>query len=541
MDYQINLRTHQRAKAFKDNRHVCLLFLFVLNLVAFSTRGNTTVHQREQSAAPGSVSASSLKVVGPTTIEELRFRIQEVLRSAQLEPAQLAIKVASLDTGRTLYEENVRKLMNPASNLKLFTIAAALDRLTPDYRFSTSAYARGRPDASGTITGDLIIYGRGDPSFSASFKDGDYQKALDELAVLIRTAGVRRVQGDLIGDESYFTGERLVPGWAWDDLQWYYGMEVSALSVNDNSVDILLKPGRRVGDACVLTTGPANLPSVEVLNHATTAQRGKKRTLHFYRRIGENHIEISGSLPADDQGYTDNLSVAHPALIFVSMLRAALERQGIVIEGITRTRDAQTRSQETVPPPALVEIAARQSPPLRIIAARTLKPSQNLYAELILRALGKADSAASTQSSSQAGIAAVQAFARKAGVDTGKLNLLDGSGLSRGNMVTVEATLQLLSYMSQHRDGSVFREALPIAGVDGTLRGRMKGTAAANNLRAKTGAIGSAVALSGYVTSGGGERLVFSMIVNNAPTDVDPRADFTDRIAVLLAAFSGHS
>lgn len=187
-----------------------------------------------------------------------------------------------------------------------------------------------------------------------------------------------------------------------------------------------------------------------------------------------------------------------------------------------------------------------QSPPLSVIAAQTLKPSQNLYTELILRTLGKAMAPATAASgtartSESAGLEVVKAFLKEAGVESAALVLSDGSGLSRNDMITAEATVQLLTYMSRHAQANAFREALPIAGVDGTLRNRMKGTVAENNVRAKTGSLSSAASLSGYLTTAAGERLVFSIMVNNFPEDAEPRATCIDPIAVLLASFAGRS
>jgi D-alanyl-D-alanine carboxypeptidase/D-alanyl-D-alanine-endopeptidase (penicillin-binding protein 4) len=181
-----------------------------------------------------------------------------------------------------------------------------------------------------------------------------------------------------------------------------------------------------------------------------------------------------------------------------------------------------------------------------VIAAQTLKASQNLYTELILRTLGKVATvpeaeAAPRRSSESAGVEVVKAFLKEAGVDGAALLLADGSGLSRDDMITAEATVQLLVYMSKHAHAAAFREALPIAGVDGTLRNRMRGTVAENNLRAKTGSLSSAASLSGYVTTAAGERMVFSILVNNYPEGVEPRAACIDPIAVLIASFAGKS
>src|SRR6266550_1916139 len=180
------------------------------------------------------------------TPAELQARISEILRRPQLASATIGIKVVSLETGKVLFEQNANKLLSPASNMKLYTVAAGLDRLSPDYHFVTSVYASAKPDASGNVPGDLTIYGRGDPSIAARF-NGDYFKGIDDLASRIAAAGVKRVAGDLVGDESYFTGPRYGSGWEWEDLTWYYGAEVSALSANDNALDLFIKPGPKVG------------------------------------------------------------------------------------------------------------------------------------------------------------------------------------------------------------------------------------------------------------------------------------------------------
>jgi D-alanyl-D-alanine carboxypeptidase/D-alanyl-D-alanine-endopeptidase (penicillin-binding protein 4) len=480
----------------------------------------------------------------PQTLEELRARIREVIARPEFAASHVAVKVASLDTGRVLFEQDARKWMQPASNMKLFTVAAALDRLTPDYRFITSVYAPARPDAAGTVRGDLVVYGRGDPSFATRFNpegNNDYSLAIDALAADIHAAGVRRVEGDLVGDESYFNGAPVPRGWEWDDLQWYYGAEVSALTVNDNSVDLSVKPGASVGSPARITLGPST-PLVTVIDRTTTGERNTTRELSVNRPLGQNSIEIRGRLALDDRGYTASLAVTRPAMLFAAMLRAALERRGVVFTGQTRTVDAQGRAEKPLPVSSLVELAARKSPPLSVIAAQVLKPSQNLYAELLLRTLGKVSGTADPKLSSEdAGERVVRNFLTQAGIDPAGLVMLDGSGLSRANLVTADTTLQLLVYMNRHRFGSEFRLALPVAGVDGTLRNRMKGTPAQGNVRAKTGTLGTATSLSGYVFSAAGERLVFSLMINNPPRDANPRTEFTDAIAVLLASFAGRS
>jgi serine-type D-Ala-D-Ala carboxypeptidase/endopeptidase (penicillin-binding protein 4) len=501
-----------------------------------------TLAPQDEQVAPTPTPAARL-APAPRTPDELAERIRGIIARPEFAASQLAVKVSSLDTGRVLFEENAQKWMQPASNLKLFTVAAALDRFGPDHRFVTSVYAGARPDAAGNVRGDLIVYGRGDPTFATRFNpegDNDYFRAMDELAARVAASGVRRVEGDMVGDESYFAGLPLALGWEWDDLQWWYGAEVSALTVNDNSVDLSVKPGARVGAPCQISLGPATT-LVTVVDRTTTSPRGSRRELSVHRPLGQNVLEISGSLPLDDRGYTASVAVTNPALFFATMLRQSLERRGVVFTGRTRTVNWRDRERAPLDVSALTEVGARQSPPLSVIAAQTLKPSQNLYTELLLRALGKAAGSDPKQTSEQAGIAAVKNFLRAAGVEERQLNMLDGSGLSRGNLVTADATVRLLVHMNRHPHGAAFRAALPVAAVDGTLRNRMRGTAAASNVRAKTGTLSSSTSLSGYLFTAAGERLAFSLMINNPPRDTDPRTGFTDPVAVLLASFTGRS
>jgi D-alanyl-D-alanine carboxypeptidase/D-alanyl-D-alanine-endopeptidase (penicillin-binding protein 4) len=521
-----------------------------------------------QTTQPNQTSASSAVAppifTGATrTLTELQARLRDVVNQTSLNSAIIAVKVVSIDSGRTVFEANAEKLLNPASNMKLYTFAAALDRLTPDFRFKTSVYAASRPDAQGVIHGDLVIYGRGDPSFATRFTSGDYYKAIDDLAAQIRQAGVKRIEGDIIGDESYFSGAPLGRGWEWDDLQWYYGAEISALTVNDNSLDIFIKPGARIGDLCAISFGPAqfNPPLLQVNNSLTTAPRGAKRELTIYRQPGTNVLQVSGALALDDAGYQASVAVPHPAMLFTEMLRAALERQGAQITGRTRTVDCEARAvcmanksplARSLPLAAApVEIAARLSPPLSEIAAKTLKPSQNLYTELVLRALGEQTRQATAsaipafneqfRTSAEVGIDAVKSFLRAANINADDLIINDGSGLSRGDFVTADATVKLLVLMNRHRYAQVFYDALPVAGVDGTLRNRLKGTAAAGNVHAKTGTLSNSTALSGYVRSATGENFAFSVIINNFSSEADTKRNGTDAVAALIASFGGHS
>jgi len=499
------------------------------------------------SPPPGSRSFPLLNLA-PPSLADLKSRIEEIARQPALEPGFFAVKIVSLDTNQIIYEQNANKFVRPASNMKLYTVATAFDRLTPDYHFVTSVYAKERPE-DGKIKGDLIVYGRGDPSIAARFNNGDYFKGINDLADRIVAAGVKRVKGDLVGDESYFNGAPIGSGWEWEDLTWSYGAELSALTINDNAIDLTVKPGMSVGFPVVITSGPPATSFMTIANHATTAARGSRSDLHIYRGLGANTLEISGSLPLGDTGFIGGVAVPDPALAFVSMLRDALVKRGVKIDGRLRTVDA--RSGGSIVPsspagPAPIEIASLQSPPFSIIAAHTLKPSQNQYTELILRTLGKIqppnpNDATRARDNEDAGLEVVTSFLRQAGVGESEIALNDGSGLSRNDLISANTTVQLLTFMTKHRYFGQFRDALPIAGVDGTLRTRMRGTPAEGNVRAKTGSLSSVASLSGYVTTAAGEHLVFSMMLNNYPDAAAVRRDSIDAIAILLASFSGKS
>jgi len=438
----------------------------------------------------------------------------------------VGIKVISLESGHVLFEENASKLLRPASNMKLYTVATALDRLSPDYRFITSIYGM-KPDANGVVRGNMTVYGRGDPSIAARFNNGDYFKGIDDLASRIVAAGVKRVEGDLVGDETYFRGPQYGAGWEWEDLTWYYGAEITPLTANDNALDLFIKPGGAVGDKAVVTTGPPD-PLLTIVNQVTTTAESVRRDISVYRDLGEHSITITGTIPLRDRGYSGGIGISHPAMLFVYLLRSSLAQKGVAITGKSRTTGpsyfgsltsmvpvvSSSNGSAMSPAASQNEIAALQSPPFSLIAAQTLKPSQNLYTELILRTLGKVTppslAANGYQTSEDLGLEAVKGFLKTAGIRPEALVLSDGSGLSRNDMVTAEASVQLLTFMSRHRFADAFHQALPIAGVDGTLRNRMKGTAAENNVRAKTGSLSSAASLSGYVTTAAGEKSLFN-------------------------------
>ncbi len=538
-----------------------LLTVLLLPPVRFASAQDGQRPRTTTTSANGS-SVATRTANAPQTLTDLQSRIEQIVRQPALEPGFFAVKIVSLDSGAVIYEQNANKFVRPASNMKLYTVATAFDRLTADFHFVTSVYAKEKPE-DGKVKGDLVIYGRGDPSIAARFNNGDYFKGINELADRIVGAGIKRVKGDLVGDESDFNGTPLGSGWAWEDLTWSYGAPVSALSINDNALDLNVKAADRAGAPVLVTTGPPAASFVTIVNHATTSARGTRSNLRIYRGLGANTIELSGSLPLGDAGFVGGVAIADPALAFVTMLRDALVKRGVKLEGRVRTVNERSGGSWLPRVPGgfgsgtmaqfPVEITSLQSPPFSVVAAHTLKPSQNQYTELILRTLGRnpqvLDGAGETKPLSgdsrgarddeDSGLEAVRNFLRQAGIGDNDVELNDGSGLSRNDLISANTTVELLTFMTKHKYFEQFREALPIAGVDGTLRTRMRGTPAEGNVRAKTGSLSSVASLSGYVTTAAGEHLVFSMMLNNYPDAAAVRRDSIDAIAVLLASFTG--
>jgi D-alanyl-D-alanine carboxypeptidase/D-alanyl-D-alanine-endopeptidase (penicillin-binding protein 4) len=488
----------------------------------------------------------------PADLAGLEARFAAQLAQDRFRQAQWGVQILSLDSGRLVFAHQADHLLIPASNTKLFTGALALDRLGPDFRIRTSLFSQRPPTRRGTLTGDLVIYGRGDPTFAARFHGGRLDRALDPLVQAVTQAGLKRIRGDLVADASYFAGPTLGSGWDWDDLQYAYGAEVSALSVNDNAVDVVVTPADVPGRPAIARLEPPT-DFLVLSNACVTAPRGVRRDLRIERPLTRNLILVSGQLAVGDTGATETVSVPAPAAWFGHRLRDALERRGLRIDGNVRTWPAARGAPAGSARARAVELGGVESPPLREVLAHMLKPSQNLYAQLLLLQVGAAELAASarseedaraqpaaadpTQTAESAGIAALGAFLREAGIARSEVLFEEGSGLSRRHLVTPTAIVQLLRFMDRHRDAGVFREALPVAGVDGTLRSRMKDTAAAGNARAKTGTLRYVHALSGYVTSAAGERFAFAILLNNF-NNPDPhrpaRADL-DEFVVTLA------
>lgn len=439
-----------------------------------------------------------------------------------------AVMVQSLDSGEVLYRLNSAKLVMPASNMKIVTLAAAAERLGWDYTFETRLLAAG-PIENGVLRGDLIVVGGGDPSING--RGGSPTRVFETWADRLRADGVARIDGRIVGDDRAFQDEPLGAGWAWDDLGYGYAAPISALQYNENLAQVVVRPGDASGAAAHVELGPPESGLV-LEARVTTSAPGVQADLELKRLAGSDRLEVMGTIPSGSGEIVRTAAVNDPAGFFVRALRAVLVGRGIDVRGeavhIDRAASPPDRAAATL-------LFSHRSPPLSEIATVLMKVSQNLYAETLLKTLG----ATRGTPTAEAGRKVVQEVLEGWGVPPDAVVLSDGSGLSRYNFVTAETLVRILGQM--HRDQrhqAAFSATLPIGGRDGTIARRMKGTRAEGNVQAKTGSIANVRALSGYTRTVDGELLVFSIIANNfnlPPSVID---GVTDLAAERLANFT---
>ena len=426
----------------------------------------------------------------------------------------------SLKDGATFYERHARKLMMPASNMKIVTLAAAAERLGWDYTYETQLLAVGPVD-HGTLDGDLLVVGSGDPSIGTS--EGMAARLFDAWADQLKTLGVRTIVGRVVGDDDAFDDETLGFGWSWDDLPDDYAAGVSALQFNENAARLTINPGAARGDPATVDITPAGT-GLHLDNQLTTSAPDAPPSIAVRRLAGSSRLDLRGTIPVGSKPLTRVVSVDNPTLFAVTALRDALVARGIDVRGPAVDVDDLAHRPKRSDGVALITY---RSPPLSALAVRLMKVSQNLYAETLLKTLG---------ASAVAGRLTVQAVLDTWGIAADGLIQRDGSGLSRYDYVTADALVAILTHVDRdERLRGPFEASLPIAGRDGTLANRMKGTAAENNARAKTGSMSNVRTLSGYVTSGDGEPLVFAILANNFETTADVINHATDAIVVRLA------
>ena len=479
----------------------------------------------------------------------LRARLDAYLAQPRFAQARWGIDVIDLADGRTLYAHAADKLFVPASNAKLFTAALALDTLGADRRFTTTLAASTRPDARGVLRGDLLLIGGGDPTLGSDSAGASSDDWAERFAAALVARGITRISGDLIADATRYAGPPFGAGWEAADLQSDFAPPVSALSVQGSVMQVTI--ARRDGRCCRVDVEPA-AAGVRVINRSVDRTPGDDASLGLYRPPGSATLYVSGSLPTGVDTRRYLLSQPDPAATAGRLLRDAIEREGIAFDGAVRalhwpqTDDAPASQRRQV-------LAQIESPPLAAIVRHTLKHSDNLYAQQLLLQVGVAtarrgvcaDRSEPPHSAQGWGLCALRSFLVRVGISPGEASFEEGSGLSRKDLVSPRAFTTLLAWARRQPWADSLTDALPQAGVDGTLADRFRDLPAGTDLRAKTGTLTHIYTLSGYLTDAAGTPLAFSLMLNNLQRPLDaqgqplppsPVADL-DAVARMLAGF----
>jgi serine-type D-Ala-D-Ala carboxypeptidase/endopeptidase (penicillin-binding protein 4) len=454
------------------------------------------------------------ETAAPLSPRHLAAELDRIFDAPGFGRMQWGVLVQSLDSGAVLYSRNAARLVMPASNMKIVTLAAAAERLGWDFHFHTRLLSAAAPEA-GTLKGDLVIVGGGDPTING--RGGSATRVFEGWADGLRAAGIQRIEGGIVADAGAFDSETLGAGWAWDYLGYGYAAGVSALQYNEDVATLAIRPGPRAGAPAGILVRPAE-SGLLVENRVTTAAAGSEADIELGRLPGSDRLIVSGGIPEGSQELRRTATVSDPALYFARVLRATLRAKGIAVEGEAMHRDGAGAGLAAV-------LTDHESPPLSEIGRVMMKVSQNLYAETLLRALGAApvpegQGVAPTGFGRTGTAAAGHKIVREVltgwGVQPDAYVLADGSGLSRYNYLCPETLVTVLRAMYREpRHRQAFLDTFPVGGQEGgTLSRRFKGTRAESNVRGKTGSIANVRALSGYVTTSAGEMLAFSIVAN---------------------------
>jgi D-alanyl-D-alanine carboxypeptidase/D-alanyl-D-alanine-endopeptidase (penicillin-binding protein 4) len=457
------------------------------------------------------------------SLDQLQHDIDAILGSPALQRGFWGVLVKPVDRDETWYAVNAGKLMLPASSLKIVTLATAAEKLGWDFRYETKVFAAGTTRA-GVLHGDLIVVGSGDPSLDDW--DGIATRLFAGWAAQLKAAGITAIDGRIVGDDNAFEDESIGSGWAWDDLPAGFAAPVGALQFNEGNVQVRLGPGDAVGDRGVATVTPET-GGITLRNLIVTGPAGSAASVVRRRLPGSTRLELRGSLPLRGRPYAQNASVDNPTLYYVRALRASLIADGISVSG------AAVDIDDLMPAPShdgLTPLITYQSDPLSVLATTMMKLSQNQYAETLLKTAGGG--------TVEGGRALVRATLQAWNIDPAGLMLADGSGLSRYNYITPETMVAVLRHVDRtERLRATYESTLPVAGKDGTLENRMRGTAAEGRALVKSGSMTAARSVAGYVRTADGQLVAFAIIANNFDNSSAAINAATDDIIVRLAAY----
>jgi len=470
---------------------------------------------------------------GTAVAEALDDRIDRVVERAPYDRAHWGIYVLDPLTGSELYARNAGKLFIPASNLKLVVAGAAAHYLPDDYRIRTTLLATG-PVQDGVLEGDLVVYGRGDPTISGRFFDDRMTAVWESLADSLAARGVTRVAGAVVADESWLDTLHVHPDWESYDLLWWYAAPVGALGFNDNSIDFRIRPAESLGRPAQISWQPES-DAVVLLNRTRTVASGG-RTLDFARVGASDTVLAYGEVPLDARPWTEYFAVRDPASYAATVLRETLERRGIAVADdrarVLRSVDESVLSRAGQPVGGATVLAEWRSPPLRDLVGPILLNSQNWFAEQMLKVIGRERG----QSGSwDEGLRLERKYLTDVvGIPDSDFRLRDASGLSAGNLITPRALAKLLVHV---RSDPVVADAMPVSAAErGSLRYRF--TDLPGRVRAKTGGIRNVDSLSGFVRTDGGRELVFVVIANGTAFP-DARAAIDDVVRAIAAEEGG--
>lgn len=471
---------------------------------------------------------ATVEVIDP--VRKLGQDLSALFDNPEFANAHWGVMVQSLNTGEIVYARNEKKMFMPASNLKLFTASAALKELGPEFQYVTRLVTNGSI-VGNTLYGDLIVIGSGDPSISGRFNDGRPTETFEQWADSLKQRGITEIVGNVIGDDNCFDDDNYGAGWASGYETDYYAAQISGLSFNDNCIDFRIVPSFDGKGPCSISWIPTTA-YVNVVNQTKqTVSKDTSAEINFFRARGTNTVYVRGSIPAGKNEHKESVSVENPTLYTVSVLKEVLETKGIRIDGHPLDCD---ELKDTIRYDRAIQLASYTSVPTSAIIGVINKSSQNLYAENVFRTLGFEKFGLGSAGNGRA--VSFPLFALW-GVDTSMMRMADGSGLSRKNLVTPTDVVSVLAGMYNDDGFESYYETFPIAGIDGSLKNRMKGTKAEGNIRAKTGMIDFVRTLSGYVTSRDGEMFAFSMMVNHYTVETPKAEKVQNDACIKLAEF----
>jgi len=453
-------------------------------------------------------------------LDSLKAGILAAINEPGVQRGTWGIVVHSLDRNERLFELNAHTLLVPASVAKLASVASAVEAVGWDYRFETTVRTNGNVE-NGTLRGDLFIVGSGDPSTG-----GRGGEDVDGWIDALKSAGIRRIEGRIIGDDNALEEPRPSLAWAWDDLGYPSGALFGALNYAENKTLVRIEAGNTAGQPTALTLDAAS-QGRPLVNRTVTGPKGSPLLVWPEQRPGEPALTIAGSVPAGGGPARLMVSAGNPTLWFATVFTNRLRLAGIEVAG-----DAADIDDIQVPAPTTTLFAFR-SRPLSEIVPPLLKESINLYGEALMRL----NAAPGSLPTNDAALAGFRTRTATWGIAPDAEQLIDGSGLSRRDVITPDALIVILRRMYDRSDASPWMQALPLAGVDGSLENRMKGTAAERNVRAKTGTMSNIRSLAGYVTSGDGEHLAFAIMLNGFEGTGPAAVQAIDAVAVRLATF----